>query len=122
MLRAMRHVFALVCGFALLSACSDEKDCNAALMIAVELRVSVPDTITITKVTAENESEVECEFSRGKAADEALYACYGQADGGYKIRIYSGDDVIYTETDEVEATECTVKKRAISEVDLYQLP
>lgn len=117
----MRHLFALACALASLSACNDKNDCNGALMIAVELHLTVPEGVTITKVTAENESELACEFSRGDDETEELYACYGQGGGDYIIRVYSGENVIYTETDEVDASECKVKERAVSEVDLNDL-
>ena len=122
MLRRMRTLFAFTGLIALLSACNDKKDCNGEFMIAVELDLTVPEDVTVTRVTAENEAERECEFTRDENNTERrLYACYGQGGGDYIIRIYSGDDVIYTETDEVDANECRVNERALSEVDLGAL-
>ena len=115
----MRTLLAITGLLALLGACSDKKDCNSELMIAVELDLTVPEGVTVTRVTAENEAERECEFTRDENNTERrLYACYGQGGGDYTIRVYSGDDVIYTETDEVDADECKVNERALSEVDL----
>jgi hypothetical protein len=119
MLRRMRTLFAFTALAALLCACNDKKDCNGELMIAVELDLTVPEDVTVTKVTAENESERECEFTRDENNSERrLYACYGQGGGDYIIRVYSGEDVIYTETDEVDADDCNVNERFVSEVDL----
>jgi hypothetical protein len=119
---AMRTLFAFTGLLVLLCACDDKKDCNSELMIAVELDLTVPESVTVTKVTAENESERECEFTRDEDNRERrLYACYGQGGGDYIIRIYNGDEVIYTETDEVDANECKVNERLVSEVDLGAL-
>ena len=91
----------------LAAGCKD--DCSDELKIALELHISLPDGVTISKVTAELEQEEKCtSFRPDKTSDEQVYTCYEQGGngGGYLVRVYQDDQVIHEETANVMADEC----------------
>jgi len=103
------------------SACDDGSSCSDEELVAIELHVTVPEGQEVSKITAELLSEEECGFF-----DQGLgrvYTCWeqGHDSGVYKVRIYAGETVVYTEDDEVKTDGCHVTQRFISEIDLTSL-
>ena len=104
----MRALLLSLSALSLLAAgCKDE--CSDELKIALELHISLPDGVSIGKVTAALEREEQCtSFRPDKTSDEQVYTCYEQdgKGGGYLVRVYQGDQVIHEETVDVMADEC----------------
>lgn len=104
-----RLLLGVLASASLLSAC--DEGCSDELKIAIELYLTVPDGVSVDKVTAELDEEQECtSFRPDKEQPEQVYTCYEQGAGSYKVRVYSAGKEIHSEDVEVRPYECHAER------------
>jgi hypothetical protein len=111
MLGGMHISWVGLLGVSVLALCAcDDQGCDDKVKIALEVHVTAPVGVTISKVTAELEREEDCGSFRDRSTDERVWTCTEQGGGQYVLRVYSGDEELHQETKRVEADECHVKE------------
>lgn len=104
-----------------LSSCSEDEPepevpCTNELRTAVTVAVRSPEGLPTDDVTATHgKTTTDCTSwpldTVDAGADSAMYFCWEQGGGTYRVRVESGD-LAWTKSVEVEADDCHVRKAA----------